>query len=193
MKMPEGLYRRMAQTLGDDLVFGEGPDNAPPLLLVGEAPGEQEQKLRRPFVGKAGKNLTEFLDAVALSREDIFITNVVKRRPTRISSAGRVVNRPPNREELKAFTPFLLEEIGLVCPGAVVTLGNVPLQALMGEKTVIGDCHGTWQRVTLPNGQSFPLFPLYHPAAVIYNRSLTEVYRRDVQTLYDTMKEVIGR
>ena len=82
------------------LVFGEGRHQQPAIMLIGEAPGEQETLQGRPFVGKAGKNLDGFLDTVGLQREELYITNVVKIRPTKVSEKGRVSNRPPNREEL---------------------------------------------------------------------------------------------
>ncbi len=91
------------------LVFGEGKNDHPPVMLIGEAPGEQETLQRRPFVGKAGKNLDGFLEAVGLQRPDIYISNVVKVRPTKISPRGSVSNRPPNREELALFIPYLRE------------------------------------------------------------------------------------
>ncbi len=164
------------------LVFGEGRDNHPPVMLIGEAPGEQETLQGRPFVGKAGKNLDGFLAAVELNREDIYISNVVKVRPTRVSPRGSVSNRPPNREELALFTPFLYEEICLVQPGMIVTLGNVALQALLGKGAAIGEYHGQEISCTV-QGQAFRLFPLYHPASIIYNRSLTETYQADLQQL----------
>ncbi len=164
------------------LVFGEGPVRQPPVMLIGEAPGGQEEEQGRPFVGKAGKNLDAFLGAIDLHREDIYISNVVKVRPTRISDQGRVSNRPPNREELALFTPFLLEEITRVAPGVIVTLGNVALQAVTGSKAVIGDMHGRITAVSIA-GQTFRLFPLYHPASIIYNRSLQTVYDADLQAL----------
>lgn len=164
------------------LVFGEGQEKRPPVMLIGEAPGEQETLQGRPFVGKAGKNLNGFLAAVELNREDIYISNVVKVRPTRVSPRGSVSNRPPNREELALFTPYLYEEICLVQPGLLVTLGNVALQALLGKAATIGAYHGQVTACTVL-GQSFRLFPLYHPASIIYNRSLTETYQADLQRL----------
>ena len=168
------------------LVFGEGRHQQPAIMLIGEAPGEQETLQGRPFVGKAGKNLDGFLDTVGLQREELYITNVVKIRPTKVSEKGRVSNRPPNREELALFTPFLMEEILLVQPRLIVTLGNVPLRALMGAKAVIGSVHGEMQRVSVAHEKQsadFALFPLYHPASIIYNRSLQEVYQADLTTL----------
>ena len=164
------------------LVFGEGKTDHPPIMLIGEAPGEQETLQGRPFVGKAGKNLDAFLEVVGLNREDIYISNVVKIRPTKVSEKGRVSNRPPNKEELALFTPYLYEEILLVRPAMIVTLGNVALKALLGKNAVIGAYHGRVTRAEV-QGQAFEVFPLYHPASIIYNRSLTEVYREDLLKL----------
>ena len=166
------------------LVFGEGKTDHPPVMLIGEAPGEQETLQGRPFVGKAGKNLDGFLEAVNLRREDIYISNVVKVRPTKISAKGSVSNRPPNREELLLFTPYLLEEILLVQPGVIVTLGNVALRALMGQQAVIGAMHGQAVQTTVcheKQSMDVPVFPLYHPASVIYDRSQAAVYQAELK------------
>lgn len=168
------------------LVFGEGRMEQPPVMLIGEAPGEQETLQGRPFVGKAGKNLDGFLEAVGLERQEIYITNVVKIRPTKVSPKGSVSNRPPNREELALFTPWLYEEILMVQPRKIVTLGNVALKALAGKQAVIGACHGQTMETQVQHQgrqQTFEVFPLYHPASIIYNRALTEVYQEDLQRL----------
>ena len=168
------------------IVLGEGNVNHPPVMLIGEAPGEQESLQGRPFVGKAGKNLDGFLQVLELKREDIYITNVVKIRPTKVSDKGRVSNRPPSKEELALFTPYLMEEILLIKPQMIVTLGNFALKALCGPRAVIGDMHGQETRVTVKHEKQegeFALFPLYHPASIIYNRSLQEVYQADLQAL----------
>ena len=161
------------------LVFGEGPMQ-PRLMLIGEAPGEQESLMGRPFVGKAGKNLDHFLALASLRREEIYISNVVKYRPTKMGVTGRLSNRPPTREEVELFAPWLLKEIEMVQPSMIATLGNVPLKALTGPKATIGEMHG---RALTENLAGRPLFALYHPASLIYNRSLTEVYERDVLSL----------
>ena len=89
------------------IVFGEGAE-APLLMMIGEAPGGDEEKQGRPFVGKAGKNLSAFLEVVGLKREEIYISNVVKLRPTKESpKTGKAVNRPPSAEEIAFFLPFL--------------------------------------------------------------------------------------
>ena len=168
------------------IVLGEGCTDHPPVMLIGEAPGEQESLQGRPFVGKAGKNLDGFLSVLELKREDIYISNVVKIRPTKVSEKGRVSNRPPSKEELALFTPYLMEEILLIQPKMIVTLGNVALKALCGPKAVIGDMHGRSTAVTVQHEKQsaeFTLFPLYHPASIIYNRSLQAVYDEDLQVL----------
>ena len=173
---------------GEDkpLVFGEGNEKRPPLMLVGEAPGETEVMKKRPFVGKAGKNLDEFLSLVGLDRANIYVTNVVKIRPTETGSTGRLRNRAPSREELMLFIPWLEREIACVAPGMLVTLGNVPLRALSkDEKITIGDAHGA----LAVSRCGLPLFALYHPASIIYRRELRPVYERDVLLLAAKLRE----
>ena len=180
----QAFEQKIRQSWAEDrrLVFGEGRSDHPPVMLIGEAPGAQEEEQGRPFVGKAGQNLNEFLQIVCLERADIWISNVVKVRPFKVSDKGRKSNRPPNREELTFFLPLLHEEIGLVQPRVIVTLGNVALQAVTGSKAVIGGMHGQPSPVTV-GGAAFTLFPLYHPASVIYNRALREVYLDDLALL----------
>ena len=162
------------------LVFGEGPQN-PRLMLIGEAPGEQETLMGRPFVGKAGKNLDHFLDLAGMRREEIYISNAVKIRPTKTGRTGRISNRPPTREEIALFRPWLLREIDLVAPQVIATLGNVPLFAVTGDrKLTIGEAHG---RVMQAGETGRRLFALYHPASLIYNRALEPVYEQDVRAL----------
>lgn len=156
------------------LVFGEGRVGAP-VMMIGEAPGEQESLQGRPFVGKAGKNLDAFLEEAGLDRAALYVTNVVKFRPTRQSAAGRTVNRPPTQEEIKLFLPWLRREIDLVNPKYVITLGNVPLKALTGRASVIGDMHGRFI-----DWEGRRLFAMYHPASVIYNPALKAVYSADI-------------
>ena len=166
------------------LVFGEGPAQAR-LMLVGEAPGEQEAMLGRPFVGKAGKLLDAFIAGTGLTRGEMYVTNTVKFRPSRISKAGRVVNRTPTQEEIAAFLPFLKKEIAQVNPACVVTLGNVPLRALLGEKETIGQAHGQMRRQ-----EDRLYFPMYHPASMIYNSGLKAIFAQDMEKLGQLIKNI---
>ena len=166
------------------LVYGEGAKNAR-VMLIGEAPGEQETLMGRPFVGKAGKNLDAFLEAAGLDRPALYVTDTVKFRPTKRSAAGRVVNRPPTQEEIRLFLPWLQREIALVAPAYIVTLGNVPLKALMGRSAVIGQVHGR-----LLEWEGRRLYPMYHPASVIYNPSLKQAYADDMARFGKMLKNV---
>lgn len=169
---------------GKRLVFGAGSLTAD-IFMIGEAPGGEEEKLGKPFVGKAGKNLDSFLAAVQLPRESVYISNVVKLRPTSVSpKTGRPVNRPPSREEIEFFKPLLFDEIRIVSPKLIVTLGNVPLRAVLNDESAsIGGYHG---KPTQAGGLC--VFPLYHPAAVIYRRELKKIYDDDLIEL----KKYIG-
>ena len=167
----QGLYEGEKKVL----VFGEGAPGAR-VMMIGEAPGEQETLQGRPFVGKAGKNLDAFLAEAGMAREALYVTNTVKFRPTKFSPSGRTVNRPPSQEEIRLFLPWLLREIELVNPECLITLGNVPLKALTDRRTSIGDVHGSFMEAC---GRK--LYPMYHPASIIYNPALRAVYAEDVR------------
>ena len=164
-----------------DMVFGEGPSGAP-LMLIGEAPGAEETRMSRPFVGRAGRNLDDFLSAVSLFRSDIYITNVVKFRPCKSSAKGTLSNRPPDKDEVGCMKPLLMREIEAVHPRVVVTLGNVPLKCLLGISATIGTHHASPVAAGALTHR-FMLFPLYHPASIIYNPSLRAVYDQDLVKL----------
>lgn len=181
-------YKKIVtEELGSDqnIVFGEGNINGE-VVLIGEAPGEKEEETGKSFVGAAGKNLNEFLNIVELNREDIYITNVVKIRPFKVNpKTGRKSNRPPRKKEIELSIGILREQLGLIKPKVAVTLGNVPLKALLDDNTAkIGDYHG--KPIEINN---YILFPLYHPASIIYNRSLYDVYIEDVKKLKSYLDE----
>jgi DNA polymerase len=180
-KIAEEAARDFGKT-ADDMVFGEGLFAAP-IMLVGEAPGAEETRQKKPFVGKAGENLNEFLQALDLKRDEIFITNVVKFRPYVEGKNGRRRNRPPTRQEQAHQALFLMEEIAIIRPSVIVTLGNVALGCLCDEKkAVIGALHGQARKQGMPPLEYY-LFPLYHPASIIYNRALKTVYESDLLAL----------
>ncbi|CAN5852867.1 uracil-DNA glycosylase [soil metagenome] len=143
--------------LSDSLVFGEGDPDAD-LMLVGEAPGEEEDRSGRPFVGRAGQLLDRILDSVDIDRADVYITNMVKFRPPG--------NRAPTAEELSASLPILREQIRLVRPQIIATLGNVPTQWFLATKEGITKRRGRWHE-----WQGVRVFPLYHPAYLLRNPS----------------------
>jgi len=163
-----------------DKIIVPGVGNAEAkIVLIGEAPGENEEKQRCPFVGKAGKMLDEFLLLSGIAREELYITNSVKFRPT---SQGKrsLVNRKPTKDEIALFRAYLMRELEILEPDYIVTLGNTPLYAVTQQNLAIGDVHGSVMEL---EGIKSRLYPMYHPASVIYNRSLKEVYCNDVQKL----------
>lgn len=176
----------MCDDRGDYLnpVFGEGPE-APLVMLIGEAPGKEEAKSSRPFVGKAGKQLDTLLEKAGIDRGKVYVTNSVKYRP--INKKERSVsNRTPSTAEVKAGLPLLREEIFLLEPLVIVTLGNTPLKALgmLCERKLptIGELHGKPTEISI-EGRTVTLIPQYHPASVIYNRALENVMEEDLISL----------
>jgi DNA polymerase len=180
---PQGEYRKP--------VFGEGKQGAE-ILLIGEAPGAEETKFGHPFVGKAGKQLDALFCRFGVMRSDAYITNVVKYRPV-VRSVKSTKNRTPQPAEIKSSLPLLQQEIALIRPQLILTLGNTPLKAvfaLAGEKPpVIGAGHG--KAITLTIGTlPLTLIPLYHPASGIYNRSLVEVMEQDAAFVGETVRSL---
>lgn len=174
---------------GEDFVFSDG-DADSRILLIGEAPGENEIIQKKPFVGKAGKNLDEFIDILGIDRKDLYITNSVKIRPYKISSkTGNKINKSPSISEIRKFKDLVKDEIIKVNPEVIVTLGNTPLKQLLDEKSKIGEVHGKPINIEL-NGNEFILFPLYHPASVIYRRELKSVYIEDLKKLKEFIKKI---
>lgn len=150
-------------------VLGEGNPNAE-IMFVGEAPGEQEDKQGRPFVGNSGKFLAELLDSIGLKREDAYISNVVKFRPPD--------NRDPTPEEKAACLPFLMLEISIIRPKVIVPLGRHSLAHFFSSMT-IGDAHGKPQKLT----DELTVFPIYHPAAALHNPGLRQALKDDFHAL----------
>ena len=173
---------------GKQIVLGDGPVGAP-VLLVGESPGREEVRVGKPFVGSAGKNLTSFLEAACITREEVFITNVIKYRLCRISEkTGNLVNRPPLKSDIVKNRPYLLREIAVLQPELIVTLGNTALSAICGEGRKISEVHGQILSVESENIK-FEIFPLFHPASILYRRDLEPDYRADMEKLREKILE----
>ena len=150
-------------------VPGQGPVPAA-LMLIGEAPGKNEDELGQPFSGAAGRVLDTMLDQAGLSRDQVFITSVIKCRPPK--------NRNPHREEVAACAVHLQEQITVLRPRIIALMGNVALQALVDRSLTIGQVRG---KVQMKDGQRY--LPVYHPAAVLYNRNLENLLREDFRWL----------
>ena len=151
------------------VVFGSGNPEAS-IMFVGEAPGFHEDKQGVPFVGAAGKLLTELLESVGLSRSQIYIANVIKCRPPQ--------NRDPAPDEVETCKPFLLQQIQLIKPHLVCSMGNFATQTLLERKVGITKVHGQTFELA-----EFRLFPLFHPAAALHNDHLRPQLQEDFQKL----------
>jgi DNA polymerase len=150
------------------LVFGVGNPNAD-LMFVGEAPGADEDARGEPFVGRAGQLLTDIIErGMGLSRADVYICNVIKCRPPD--------NRNPEPDEVAACEPFLMRQIDLVRPRAIVALGSFAVQALLKVKTPISRLRGNWQEV-----RGVKLMPTFHPAYLLRSPGEKRLVWQDIQ------------
>jgi DNA polymerase len=151
------------------VVFGVGDPNSQ-LMFVGEAPGADEDEQGEPFVGKAGQLLTKIIQTMGLSRDTVYIANILKCRPdTPGQSAG---NRKPTPEEMQTCIPFLHEQIDLIQPKVIVALGATAVEGLLGKTIGITKLRGQWRTY-----RGTPLMPTYHPAYLLRNQALSEKRR----------------
>lgn len=165
-------------------VIGEG-DHFANIMFVGEAPGKNEAKTARPFVGAAGKFLNELLAGIGLVRENVYITNIVKDRPPE--------NRDPLPDEIEIYGPFLDRQIDTIEPKVIATLGRFSMVYIMKklgldfEIEPISRAHGKIYEAQTRYG-SVKIIPLYHPAAALYNGSLRDVLKKDFEILKQFVK-----
>ncbi len=177
----EELLLKVREEIGDcrrcplwqtrtNLVFGEGNPCAK-VVFVGEAPGEEEDKQGRPFVGLAGQLLTKLIEEVGWKREDVYIANVLKCRPPG--------NRNPKEEEIEACSPFLLKQIEAIKPKVICALGTFAAQLLLGKKLPISRIRGK----VLLGWKNYRVFPTFHPAYLLRNPKQKAVALRDFEVL----------
>jgi uracil-DNA glycosylase len=151
------------------VVFGSGSPSSD-LMFVGEAPGFHEDKQGVPFVGAAGKLLSQLLKGIGLSRDEVYIANVLKCRPPG--------NRDPQPEEIESCEPHLWRQIELIQPKLIATLGNFATKLLSGRPNGITQVHGREQEVVL-GGNPVTLYPIFHPAAALYTPRMLQVLEED--------------
>lgn len=147
-------------------VFGVGNPHAE-LMFVGEAPGADEDKQGEPFVGRAGELLTKIIGAMGLSRDDVYIANVLKCRPD--MEPGAPGNRPPTAPEMQCCLPYLREQIAIIQPRILVALGKTAMAGLTGTDEPMGAMRGRWFLF-----EDIPLLATYHPSYLLRNGSNTE-------------------
>ena len=151
-----------------NLVFGEGnPDGG--IMFIGEAPGRNEDRLKRPFVGRGGQLLDRMIQSIGWHRPDVYITNIVKRRPPE--------NRDPNPEEIAAYRPWLARQIEIIDPKIIVTLGRFSMNYFLPLAKITRD-HG---RGFLVDGRT--IFPVLHPAAALRSTEMMTMLEEDFRKL----------
>ena len=156
------------------VVFGSG-NPAAELMFIGEGPGADEDRQGLPFVGAAGELLTRIIQAIEMTRDEVYIANVVKCRPPG--------NRDPQPDEIAACRGYLEKQIGLVRPRILVALGKVAAQTLLGNDAPIGRIRGQWFQV-----QGIPTMVTYHPAALLRNPALKRPTWEDLQQVRDLLR-----
>ena len=163
-----------------NVVFGVGNIDAK-LMFIGEAPGADEDKQGEPFVGKAGQLLTKIIEATGLSRDSVYIANILKCRPdTPGQTAG---NRKPTPQEMQTCIPYLHEQIDLIQPTVIVALGATAVEGLLGKTAGITRLRGNWQTY-----RGIPLMPTYHPAYLLRNQAPMEKRR-----VWEDMLQVMAK
>jgi DNA polymerase len=165
---------------GTQLVFGVGNPNAD-LVLIGEAPGAEEDKQGEPFVGKAGQLLNKILDAINFKREDVYIANILKHRPPN--------NRNPKPEERKRSLPFLLRQVDLINPKLILSLGKVSAQTLLDNNDSLSSMRGQFHKFR----GKYELLATYHPAALLRHAKWKRPTWEDVQLLRKRYDELGGQ
>lgn len=163
------------------LVYGKGNANAQ-IMFIGEAAGKNEALQGLPFVGAAGKNLDKLLNSIDLTLEQCYVANILKYRPPK--------NRPPQPDEMERHVPYLIQQINVIKPKVIVTLGNFSTKLVLAEFDInkmkkidgISKLHGKIHKVKI-NSDVCIIIPLYHPAACIYNPKLRQTLLDDFQTI----------
>lgn len=183
---PEQLLDMIAQSVAAcrQCFLCEGRTNVVPgfgnpearVMLIGEAPGKNEDLQGRPFVGAAGKYLTELLGYAGLTREEVFIANVLKCRPPS--------NRDPQPDEITLCAPFLRDQVRAIGPEYIVTMGNFATKFILRTDRGITKLHGRLEQTG-----RFKVFPVFHPAAAIYDRTKRESLEEDFRTLGEFLKQ----
>lgn len=212
IEYPQDLLAEVQKRTADRPLAGFTPGRGPlhpDLMLVGEAPGRHEEKVNIPFSGASGQELMKLLHSIGYSRDNTYITSVVRQRPysirrVRDKQTGKMIekrpNRTPTKKEVLAFAPLFDWELATVAPQIIVPLGNTALQRLLGPAANIGDLHG--QKLVRPIQQATPdrrgyqwttakytLVPMYHPAAILYARRLLPVVQQDWQKLGQLVRD----
>ncbi len=174
---------RALGTLRETMVFATGNPDAR-LMLVGEAPGYEEERKGEPFVGPAGQKLDEILKAMGLTRDEVYISNIVKFRPATAKQTTN--NRKPGPAEMAACLPFVLAEIAIIRPACIVALGGTAAEGLLGLAGSVGSMRGSWHRL-----DGIPVRVTYHPSYLLQSGANLSIKRQVWEDMLMVMEELI--
>jgi len=183
----EPLLRKAVSSGRAKFVRGEGNADAK-VIFIGEAPGLNEDLKGRPFIGRAGQLLNQWLESIGLKREHVFITNVVKCHPMKNSGTpqARGNDRPPTPSEIQACWPVLKQEITIIDPDVIVTLGSPSTRAVLQTQEPITKMCGRF--FPFPAKADVRVFPLFHPAALFHNPTLQSTVKKDLVVLREALR-----
>jgi len=159
-------------------VWPDGPSGAK-VMIVGEAPGKEEEKQGIPFVGRSGKLLNKVLEELGIKREEVYVTNIVKVRPAN--------NRTPTQEEMSSWIPLLEQEIKNVRPHIIVPLGNCATQVLLGKNVKITEYRGSTVVSTIGGARNL-IMPAFHPSYILRNKNKYDIFKEDLKRATEVIR-----
>ena len=164
----------------NNIVFNDGNINSP-IMLIGEAPGQKEDELSKPFVGEAGSLLNKMLSAINLNRKDLYITNVVNYRPP--------LNRKPDSNEIKRYSEFLLEHVYIIKPKIIILLGSTAMEAFFGSNLKISKERGIWKEMLIKD-KTFLTMVTFHPAYLLRQNDKKKYSWIDLKNIRNKIDEL---
>ena len=164
----------------NNIVFNDGNINSP-IMLIGEAPGQKEDELSKPFVGEAGSLLNKMLSAINLNRKDLYITNVVNFRPP--------LNRKPDSNEIKRYSEFLLEHVDIIEPKIIILLGSTAMEAFFGSNLKISKERGIWKEMLIKD-KTFLTMVTFHPAYLLRQNDQKKYSWIDLKNIRNKIDEL---
>jgi DNA polymerase len=173
---------RSLGTLRETMVFATGNPDAR-VMLVGEAPGYEEERKREPFVGPAGQKLTDILKAMGLDRGEVYISNIVKFRPA--TPRQTTNNRKPSPEEMASCLPFIRAEVEIVRPDCIIALGGTAAEGLLGNAASVGSLRGSWHEF-----EGIPLRVTYHPSYLLRSNADLSTKRQVWEDMLAVMEKL---
>lgn len=168
------------RTACQHVVFGSGNPEAE-IMFIGEAPGKKEDEMGMPFMGSTGRILNKMFEEIKIRREDVYLTNICKCRPPE--------NRDPLPEEIELCSPWLQQQIKIINPKIIVTLGRYALNYFF-PKARISEVHGQIIEMEIPRIGKIRIFPIHHPAAARINRKTRAIFTEDFQKIPNLLQEI---